>query len=66
MIGGMSMPSGWRLIGQTPIQTYAPKRKPPFFIGVGDHIQFYEVDQSDFLQLQKAADHGELVAQEIS
>ena len=65
MIGGMSMPSGWRLIGQTPIQTYAPKRKPPFFIGVGDRIQFYEVNQREFDLLQQAADRGELVAQEV-
>ena len=65
MIGGLPMPSGWRLLGQTPVQTYAPKRKPPFFIEVGDHIQFYEVDKSDFIQLQKAADRGELIAREV-
>ena len=66
MIGGQAMPSGWRLLGQTPVQTYAPKRKPPFFIEVGDRIQFYEVNQRDFDQMQKAADRGEFVAQEVS
>ena len=66
MIGGQAMPSGWRLLGQTPVQTYAPKRKPPFFIEVGDRIQFYEVNQRDFDQMQKAADSGEFVAQEVS
>lgn len=65
MIGGMSMPSGWRLIGQTPIQTYAPKRNPPFFIGVGDRIQFYEIGSRDFRLMQKAAERGEFVAQEV-
>ena len=66
MIGGQAMPSGWRLLGQTPVQTYAPTRKPPFFIEVGDRIQFYEVDTTEFKKLQKAADEGEFVAQEVS
>jgi len=65
MIGGQAMPSGWRLLGQTPVQTYAPKRKTPFFIEVGDRIQFYEVNQSDFEQMQKAAERGEFVAQKV-
>lgn len=65
MIGGQAMPSGWRLLGQTPVQTYAAKRTPPFFIEVGDRIEFYEVNQRDFNQMQKAADGGEFVAQEV-
>lgn len=65
MLGGQSMPSGWRLIGQTPIQTYVPKRKQPFFIEVGDRIEFYEVGKREFTQLENAADRGEFVAQEV-
>lgn len=66
MIGGLAMPSGWNLIGQTPIQTYSAKRKSPFFIAVGDAIEFYDVNEREFAQLQKAADRGELVAQEVN
>ncbi len=65
MIGSQPMPSGWRLIGQTPIQTYAPKRQQPFFIEVGDRIKFYEVGKREFTQLENAAGRGELVAQEV-
>lgn len=66
MIGGLSMPSGWRLIGQTPVRSYAPERTPPFFINAGDKISFYSIKQPEFDALAKAAAKGELVATEFN
>jgi len=66
MIGGLAMPSGWRLLGQTPVKTYAPMRQPPFFINAGDRINFYEIGKREYLSLQQAAEQGELVAEEVA
>lgn len=65
MIGGLSMPSGWRLLGQTPVRTYDPNREPPFFISAGDEIHYYEIDTNEFERMSKAAEKGELVAEEF-
>ena len=66
MIGGLSMPSGWRLIGQTPVRSYAPDREPPFFINAGDSISFYPIEQAEFASLAKATAKGQLVASEFT
>lgn len=65
MIGALSMPSGWRLLGQTPVRTYNPERASPFFINAGDRIEFHAVDSRGFSQLQKAADRGEQIAEQV-
>lgn len=58
MIGAMAMPSGWRLLGQTPVRSYDPKRQPPFIIEAGDEVRFYAVDSSEFQRLEQAAEKG--------
>ena len=65
MIGAQPMPSGWRLLGQTPIKTYVSDRTPPFFISAGDYIEFYRIDRNEFLALDRAVEKGDLVAEEV-
>ncbi|MGK0292324.1 MAG: KipI family sensor histidine kinase inhibitor [Porticoccaceae bacterium] len=66
MIGALPMPSGWRLLGQTPVRSYAPEREPPFIISAGDRIEFYDISLSEYELMQRCSEKGELVAEEVS
>jgi KipI family sensor histidine kinase inhibitor len=72
MIGGeqagiapMDMPSGWHNLGLTPVRPYAPGRNPVFLFAAGDEIVFEPVDASRWEALEKAAQAGEPVAEEV-
>lgn len=72
MIGGeqagiapMDMPSGWHLLGRTPVRSYAPEREPAFLLSVGDEIMFEPIDAARWEALEKAALAGEPVAEEV-
>jgi KipI family sensor histidine kinase inhibitor len=72
MIGGvqagiapMEMPSGWHLLGRTPVRAYAPERDPAFLFAAGDEIVFQPVDASRWDALEKDALAGEPVAEQV-
>lgn len=72
MIGGaqagiapMEMPSGWHLLGRTPVRTYAPERDSAFLIAAGDEIVFEPVDAARWAGLEKAALAGEPIAEQV-
>jgi KipI family sensor histidine kinase inhibitor len=56
-------PSGWHLIGRTPVQTYHLHRKPIFLLEPGDRITLFPIDEKTFAEQDKAAERGELVAE---
>ena len=56
-------PSGWHLIGRTPVRTYQLHREPIFLLEPGDRISFFAIDQKSFAERDQAAEHGELVAE---
>ena len=56
-------PSGWHLLGRTPVRTYHLHRDPIFLLEPGDHVKFYVVDDKAFAELDRAAEHGETVAE---
>lgn len=41
-------PGGWRLIGRTPLQMFAPQRQPASLLSPGDHVQFCAIDRPTF------------------
>jgi KipI family sensor histidine kinase inhibitor len=58
------MPSGWHLIGQTPVRTFDPARAgEPVLFRPGDRIRFHPVGPADYDDLARAADAGHVVAQ---
>jgi KipI family sensor histidine kinase inhibitor len=72
-IGGMqtgiqcvAAPSGWHLLGRTPVRTYQLRRDPIFLLEPGDRVTFYAVDAKTFAEMDKAADRGEIVAERIA
>ena len=65
MIGALAMPSGWRLLGQTPVRSYDPHRQPPFIIEAGDEVQFYAIEAVEYQRLEQAAEKGEALIEAV-
>lgn len=59
----LAAPSGWHLLGRTPVRTYHPRRDPVFLIEPGDAVTFHAIDQDQWAALDQAAEAGELIAE---
>jgi KipI family sensor histidine kinase inhibitor len=62
-VGSIESPSGWHLLGRTPVRSYAPDREPSFLLTAGDEIVFQPIDASRWNALERAAMAGEPVAE---
>src|SRR3979490_2078893 len=56
-------PSGWHLLGRTPVRTYQLHRDPIFLLEPGDDVTFAAVDAKTFADQDRAAEAGEIVAE---
>jgi KipI family sensor histidine kinase inhibitor len=61
----LAAPSGWHLLGRTPIRTFLPRRDPVFLMEPGDAVTFEAIKASEFERLDRAAERGESVAELI-
>jgi 5-oxoprolinase (ATP-hydrolysing) subunit B len=61
----LAAPSGWHLLGRTPMRTYHPRRDPMFLIEPGDSVTFFPIPVSEWEALDRAAEAGELVAEAV-
>jgi KipI family sensor histidine kinase inhibitor len=43
-------PGGWRIIGRTYVELFAPWRDPPTPMRPGDHVRFVPIDEAEYLQ----------------
>ncbi len=59
-------PSGWHLLGRTPVRTYHPRREPVFLIEPGDAVTFHAIDQREWDALDRAAEAGEPMAELVT
>jgi len=59
-------PSGWHLLGRTPVRTYQLGRNPIFLLEPGDAVTLYAVDATQFAEYERAAENGEIVAELIA
>lgn len=59
-------PSGWHLLGRTPVRTYQLHRTPVFLLEPGDAISFVAIDAQQFVELERAAAAGELIAERVN
>jgi KipI family sensor histidine kinase inhibitor len=58
MIGGMQalivptpLPTGWYVLGQTPLRPFDPQRADPFLFRAGDRVRFRPIDAVEFNRL---------------
>lgn len=56
-------PSGWHLLGRTPVRTYQFHRDPIFLLEPGDRVTFSPIDAKTFAEQDRAAEAGEIVAE---
>ena len=59
----LAAPSGWHLLGRTPVRTFHPHRDPVFLMEPGDAVTFHAIDVKEFDALDRAAERGEIVAE---
>lgn len=62
--GGMAalnpqpMPTGWYVIGRTPVALFRPEETPMVPFAVGDTIRFRAVGRDEYAELARSPDHG--------
>ncbi|MFP7296411.1 5-oxoprolinase subunit PxpB [Neobacillus niacini] len=49
------VPSGWRIIGITPLRLFDIENEKPSLLSAGDHVTFLPVDYEEFINIKKRA-----------
>src|SRR5215212_16607 len=62
-VASIEAPSGWHLLGRTPVRTFMLGREPPFILAPGDHVVFEPIPAERWDALDRAAASGDLVAE---
>jgi KipI family sensor histidine kinase inhibitor len=65
LVASIEAPSGWHLLGCTPMRNFMPGREPAFILDPGDQVRFEPIEAARFKELDRAAAAGELVAELI-
>ncbi|NNM73659.1 5-oxoprolinase subunit PxpB [Enterovirga aerilata] len=63
LVASIEAPSGWHLLGRTPVRNFMPGRDPVFLLRPGDRVRFRRIDPETFSELDRAAAAGEIVAE---
>jgi KipI family sensor histidine kinase inhibitor len=56
-------PSGWQLLGRTPVRAFDPRRPEPFLLAAGDRVRFRPVPASSWADLDARAAAGEALVE---
>lgn len=65
-IGTVAGPSGWHVIGRTPVRPFDPAREPAFLFAPGDEISFRPVGAADWAALDSEAAAGAPLAERLA
>lgn len=65
LVASIAAPSGWHLLGRTPVRTFRPDADPVFLFEPGDRVRFVPIDASRWDDLDRAAAAGERIADVI-
>jgi KipI family sensor histidine kinase inhibitor len=63
LIASIEAPSGWHLLGRTPMRNFMLERDPVFIVEAGDRILLIPTPASEWERLDRAAAAGQLVAE---
>ena len=63
LVASIEAPSGWHLLGRTPVRNFMPGRDPVFLLQPGDKVRFEAMDPARFAELDRAAASGAIVAE---
>jgi KipI family sensor histidine kinase inhibitor len=64
-IGSVEGPSGWHLVGRTPVLPFLINREPAFLFEAGDEILFDRVAEAAWEELSTAAAAGDPIAEQL-
>ena len=65
LVASIEAPSGWHLLGRTPVRNFMAGRDPVFLLAPGDRVSFEPVPASRWNALDRAAAAGDPVAEPI-
>ena len=65
-IQSLAQPSGWHLLGRTPVRTFQLHRDPIFLLEPGDHVTFFPIDAKTFAEQDRAAERGDIIAELVA
>ncbi len=65
LVAGAAMPSGWHLLGRTPVRTFVATRNPPVLFVPGDEVVFEPIDASRWDALDNRAAGGDPIAEVV-
>jgi 5-oxoprolinase (ATP-hydrolysing) subunit B len=65
LVASIEAPSGWHLLGRTPVRNFMADRDPVFILDAGDRVKFEPIPASEWPRLDAAAAAGELVVEVI-
>ena len=63
LIACQAMPSGWHLLGRTPVRAFVADRTPAVLFEPGDEVQFEPVDANRWDALDQRAADGDVIAE---
>jgi len=66
LVASIEAPSGWHLLGRTPVRNFMLGREPVFILEPGDQIVFEPVAAERWEGLDGAAEAGDLVAELVA
>ena len=66
LITSFVMPTGWYVLGQTPVRMFEPAREPAFLAGIGDEVIFEIIDAAAFAALDAQAAGGAPIARDVT
>lgn len=53
LITSFAMPTGWYVLGRTPLSMFDLQRDPPVLLNIGDEVRFHPIDAADFARMNK-------------
>jgi KipI family sensor histidine kinase inhibitor len=65
-VASVEAPSGWHLLGRTPVRTFMPMRDPVFLLAPGDEVTFAPIAADRWQELDRRAEAGEAVAEVVT
>ena len=65
LVASIAAPSGWHLLGRTPVRTFRPDADPVFLFDPGDRVRFVPIDAARWDDFDRAAAAGERIADVI-
>lgn len=61
-VASVEAPSGWHMLGRTPLRTFDPRRPDPFLFRPGDRVRFRPISEAEFGRLSALAEAGTITA----